>query len=381
MSHQCRILSLVLLSLALAGEMHYKVWPRRKTRSLPGLRPCASARLSRPNSERGRVPGRADAEKWFKGAENRSQAVDANNTAHEGLAEAQREHADAPQGASTIAENNIGLTAPFNQRVVDQQASMAGIYPTPEDNLMPGHTNQQLSSDNNALATIPEQKDQPDAGESNVAGDAGDQARLSSSSSDPMAFAQNNDDLFGDMGGMELGGDEVDDADFDFFNEQDEMPAVPDMSVIGADAGMSELRPDDDDLAVGDADIVPALHEPANAAKTPDKEDSDQVLPAAPDAGINLDHSAQPDDDDETPAPNSAFKRPLSPFRIKERLLPPPVPASAHLKSDQEGDHRRSSFGPILFRDGLDLGRNLLLTSVCRASGWAWLLMKMPWTT
>ncbi|KAI6802046.1 hypothetical protein KC361_g1419 [Hortaea werneckii] len=299
----------------------------------------------------------ADAEESFKGAENRSQAVDANNTAHEGLAEAQREHADAPQNASTMAENNIGLTAPFNQRVVDQQASMAGIYPTPEDNLMPGHTNQQPSSDNNALATIPEQKDQPDAGENNVAGDAGDQARLSSSSSDPMAFAQNNDDLFGDMGGMEFGGDEVDDADFDFFNEQDEMPAVPDMSVIDADAEMSELPPDDDGLAVGDADIVPALHEPANAAKTPDKENSDQVLSAAPDAGINLDHSAQADDDDETPAPNPAFERPLSPFRIKERLLPPPVPASAHLKSDQEGDHRRSSFGPILFRDGLDLGR------------------------
>ncbi|KAI7528133.1 hypothetical protein KC331_g15905, partial [Hortaea werneckii] len=298
----------------------------------------------------------ADAEEWFKGAENRLQAADATSTVRDSLAEAQRDHVDAPQGASTIAENNIGLTAPFNQRVVDQQASMAGIYPTPEDNLMPGHTSQQPSSENNALATILEQKGQQDAGEHNLAGDTGDQARLSSSSSDPMAFAQTNDDLFGDMGGMEFGGDEVDDADFDFFNEQDEMPTVPDMPVIDEDAEMSELRPDDDDLAVGNADIVPPPQDPVNAAKTPDKANLDQLHPSAPDPGTDFDQSIQLDER-ETPAPNSAFERPLSPFGIKERLLPPPVPASANLKRDHEGEHRRSSFGPILFRDGLDLGR------------------------
>ncbi|KAI7646772.1 hypothetical protein KC318_g19112, partial [Hortaea werneckii] len=237
----------------------------------------------------------ADAEEWFKGAENRSQAADAASTVRDSLAEAQRDHVDALPGASIIAETNIGLTAPFNQRVVDQQATMAGIYPTPEDNLVPGHTNYQPSSDNNALAPIPEQKDQQDAGENNVAGDTGDQARLSSSSSDPMAFAQNNDDLFGDMGGMEFGGDEVDDADFDFFNEQDEMPTVPDMPVIDEDAEMSELRPDDDDLAVEKADIVPAPQGLANAAKTPDKGDLDQVHPSAPDPGTNFDQSIQLD--------------------------------------------------------------------------------------
>ncbi|KAI6873439.1 hypothetical protein KC338_g1601 [Hortaea werneckii] len=296
----------------------------------------------------------ADAEEWFKGAESRLQAADGTSAVQESLAEAQREHVDASQGGSTTVENNIGLTAPFNQRAVDQQASMAGIYPTPEDNLMPGHTNHQPSSDNNALATIPEQKHQPDARDNNVTGDTGDQARLSSSSSDPMAFAQNNDDLFGDMGGMEFGGDEVDDADFDFFNEQDEMPAVPDVPVIDQDAEMSELRPDDDVLAGGNADVMSPLQEPANAAKTPDKGDS-ELQPFAPDPSINVDHRTQLND--ETPAPNSAFERPLSPFGIKERLLPPPVPASANLKRDQESEHRRSSFGPILFRDGLDLGR------------------------
>ncbi|KAI7192608.1 hypothetical protein KC324_g5396, partial [Hortaea werneckii] len=298
----------------------------------------------------------ADAEEWFKGAENRLQAAEATSTVRDSLAEAQRDHVDAAQGASTITENNIGLTAPFNQRVVDQQASMAGIYPTPEDNLVPGHTNHQPSSDNNALATIPEQKDRQDSGENNLTGDTGDQARLSSSSSDPMAFAQNNDDLFGDMGGMEFGGDEVDDADFDFFNEQDEMPTVPDMPVIDEDAEMSELRPDDDDLAVEKADIVPPPQDRANAAKTPDKGDFDQVHPSAPDPGTNFDQSIELDER-ETPAMSSAFERPLSPFGIKERLLPPPVPASANLKRDREGEHRRSSFGPILFRDGLDLGR------------------------
>ncbi|RMY63864.1 hypothetical protein D0863_10224 [Hortaea werneckii] len=298
----------------------------------------------------------ADAEEWFKGAESRLQAADATSTVRDSLAEAQRDHVDAPQGASNIVENNIGLTAPFNQRVVDQQASMAGIYPTPEDNLMPGHTNHHPSSDNNALASIPEQKDQQDTGENNVAGDTGDQARLSSSSSDPMAFAQNNDDLFGDMGGMEFGGEEVDDADFDFFNEQDEMPTVPDMPVIDEDAEMSELRPDDDELAVENADVVPPPQDPANAAKTPDKGNLDQVHPSALDSGTNFDQSIQLDER-ETPAPNSAFERPLSPFGVKERLLPPPVPASANLKRDREGEHQRSSFGPILFRDGLDLGR------------------------
>ncbi|KAI7615566.1 hypothetical protein KC319_g19661, partial [Hortaea werneckii] len=297
----------------------------------------------------------ADAEEWFKGAESRLQAADGTSAVQESLAEAQREHVDASQGGSTTVENNIGLTAPFNQRAVDQQASMAGIYPTPEDNLMPGHTNHQPSSDNNALATIPEQKDQPDARDNNVTGDTGDQARLSSSSSDPMAFAQNNDDLFGDMGGMEFGGDEVDDADFDFFNEQDDMTVVPDVPAIDEDAEMSELRPDDNVLAGGNADVMSPLQEPANAAKTPNKGDADQVQPAAPDAGISFDHSTHLDN--ETPAPHSALERPLSPFGIKERLLPPPVPASANVKRDQEGEHRRSSFGPILFRDGLDLGR------------------------
>lgn len=298
----------------------------------------------------------ADAEEWFKGAESRLQAAEENSTVRDSLAEAQRDHVDAPQGASTIAENNIGLTAPFNQRVVDQQASMAGIYPTPEDNLMPGHTNHQPNSDNNALATIPEQKDRQDAGENDLAGDTGNQARLSSSSSDPMAFAQHNDDLFGDMGGMEFGGDEVDDADFDFFNEQDEMPTVSDVPVIDEDAEMSELRPDNDELAIGNADIGPSLQEPASAAKTPEKADSDQAHPSVPDSGTNFDQNIRLNEY-ETPVPDSAVERPLSPFGIKERLLPPPVPASANLKRDREGEHRRSSFGPILFRDGLDLGR------------------------
>ena len=45
--------------------------------------------------------------------------------------------------------------------------------------------------------------------------------------------------------------------------------------------------------------------------------------------------------------------KPLSPFGIKEALLPPPIPASAtHGSTRLAAERRRSSFDPLVFNSG-----------------------------
>ncbi|TKA27370.1 hypothetical protein B0A50_04982 [Salinomyces thailandicus] len=293
----------------------------------------------------------AAAEEWFKGAEARMKAAQATQPM-------EAESGVQPESNSLRPSNDMDLdstyevAAPFSQRVADQQASMAGIYPTPEDVLVTSHTSQQPSSDN-VMVAFPDQSGQG-AIRNEVAVDDGGQARDHSSSSDPPAFLQDTDDLFGDMGGMDFVGDEVGDADFDFFNEQDE--AAGPAGASREDMEMPAVL----DQGSKQKDIVPeALHhvdEAEQAVKSPGAAFEDQVRPSI---GAHDTTAVVADQQSgkaivESPATANVLDRPLSPFGIRERLLPPPVPAS-RTKGLETG--RSSTFEPLVFREGLDLGR------------------------
>ena len=59
------------------------------------------------------------------------------------------------------------------------------------------------------------------------------------SSADPQGYQPHSDDLFGDMGEMDFGANEVGDADFDYFDEPDDVAAEAEAEV---DAGEGDVE-------------------------------------------------------------------------------------------------------------------------------------------
>ena len=298
-----------------------------------------------------------DAEQWFKGVEERAKA---STGIDEGQA-APTEELNPPTSEIMNVVGAAEVSAPFNQRTADQQAAMAGIYPTPEDNLVPpGLASQQPSSDNVFATAADQTQDTSTAIGTNRMSGVDGQARDQSSSSDPAAFPQNTDDLFGDMGGMDFGGDEVGDADFDFFNEQDELSAPPPGPTM-TDTEMSELM----DTSTVEP-VEPEAQQPVPESERmadADAQDADLADLNASEPAIQTTPVEQAEHQfrQNEPEPELVTRppdRPLSPFGIKERLFPPPVPASAVQNQSPSQEHRRSSrFDPLKFREGPNLAR------------------------
>ncbi|KAF2860521.1 hypothetical protein K470DRAFT_257762 [Piedraia hortae CBS 480.64] len=176
-----------------------------------------------------------------------------------------------------------------------QQATLNGIYLTPEDQIMLSQTTHQMD-DGNATqemytgGTMETENDLP-------------------------SFNSENDDLFGEGGeNSNIGVEEVGDADFDFFNEQ--KPSL-----------------------TSDVVMLDEVHEsPSSNANGGEEE-------------INREPSVDSTEKRLYKSP----ERPMTPFTIKERLLPPPVPVSANMKPPEK--RRKSTYEPIIFRSGLDIGR------------------------
>lgn len=327
--------------------------------------------------------------KYFDSATDTGGMADALIKAEDfynGSAQREEELANA-QAASSREERGIpdagqdltsgpDMTSPPLLNRPDLQA-VGGVYPTPPDGLQPGHPlHPQISSDS-VTTTQP----QPAVGSQDVAeqedGEATEEARpripsIVSSVGAPTYQRRSSDDLFGDMDNVDFNGDEVGDADFSFFDEPDEMPMdanMPDAAGLPDDsAGMVKMEAET-------AAVEPL--EQASVLADVDAQD-DQASAPQEQTGAGVDDKIQEDAQDvqagvspqqhqmheygtvsaaNTALPPSAIEeKPLSPFGIRERLLPPPIPASASYQTqNHESSRHRSSFGPLAFNTSLSI--------------------------
>ncbi|KAK3699822.1 mediator of RNA polymerase II transcription subunit 13 [Vermiconidia calcicola] len=302
----------------------------------------------------------AAAEEWFTSAAERKKAV-VGGTEHVTSA-----IDDAHDGMAIVSETPLATSPPFNQLVADQQAAVAGIYPTPPDGAIPSQAAQQPTSDGLTSAM---QVDQDDADNELELPDSDDNHPRNDSvaSADPQAYHHNSDDLFGDMEGIEFEANEVGDADFDYFDEPDDLPQVrmshPDIDMTGSEAVEEhddmDTRPQDE-LDDDDGYDLRAAEDQAPLASSRPTSSHDQPLEAMRE---NSDHDdiAQaihpPNSVSVSPTEPRKSEKPLSPFGIRERLLPPPIPASALAPHDAPSDsvRRGSRFEPVTFNESLDL--------------------------
>ncbi|KAF2767267.1 hypothetical protein EJ03DRAFT_157904 [Teratosphaeria nubilosa] len=305
------------------------------------------------------------AEEWFSGKDDREKAL--RQTAAPMLESGLGLEGGTIATAGSEMEGVVATSSPFISRLADQQTAMVGMYPTPEDNLMPSNASQQHPQH--------QQSDQPpttNPTDVNVigadtipVGDSQDALRHTSNSSGP-ALQHMHDDLFEDIGNdMGFGGGEVGDADFDFFNE--EIEAAPENA--------NEDVPMNDDIPENAAHIAMDGSQQGSTASTEAERlgvdhqtdmrsyRDETVLSAQ---SVSLDHAADAKQQGALPVANDEAQnqpvqepeKPLSPFGIRERLLPPPIPASAKVPTNNGAGHqnrRSSAFEPVTFRKGLDL--------------------------
>jgi mediator of RNA polymerase II transcription subunit 13, fungi type len=300
----------------------------------------------------------AEAEAWATRAFERERAL---NTTSEPM------NLDgAPiHSTNTVAETPLATSPPFNQRFADQQAALSGIYPTPPDGLMPGQPLQLPTSDGAIGALQVEHSAlsnglQVPSSDDNVLG-----AASMESNGDAQTYPMNSDDLFGDMGEMDFGANEVGDADFDYFDEPDELPQ---MASIDEDVDMAE----DSAEFNGQHEAVDKIHEgilndeDVIATDEPTVPDS---RPASSHDPAKHDHEARQGQDEPIPTAEASQdvssspqghkepEKPLSPWGIRRQLLPM-IPASTVSTevSQTQSKRRTSTFEPMAFNENLDLG-------------------------
>ncbi|EME49679.1 hypothetical protein DOTSEDRAFT_40843 [Dothistroma septosporum NZE10] len=298
------------------------------------------------------------AESWFNGASERQRLA-----LHPGSPATQMEELDELPVSSAPADsadaNN--MSSPFNQGQFDRQTAMTGIYPTPPDGLAQGLANVQTN-----LATTPSVTNAENVANTNDLVPTNDD--LTREAEQPAAadhddYQMGPEDLFGDVGEIGFGENDVGDADFSFFDEPDDDTMAADEADVTFAAGTQPERLlDHDAVATGETTMV--------ACSSPDILSYDQRL--ATDTLQSLvdvtDGSLVPVTEEAPQTPvtcpfRGPYEKPLSPFGIRERLLPPPVPASmAQMDGKREGQQRRNStFQPVDFRTGFDLSSKYAL--------------------
>lgn len=293
---------------------------------------------------------------------------------------------DISTAQAQIDSTTFDVTSPPLTNRPDLQA-LHGIYPTPPDGLaVHGVPQLQPQSENPAASSgdpvqtsnftpsdpalenhVPLFDGVPD-----VDGEQAQRNHSIVSSIGPHAQDWNRgstDDLFGDMDDMEYGREEVGDADFNFFDEPDAEPMKNNAEVrfataLDAISGHGVVL---DDLQHNDMLHNPTESSDAQTSAEPPENQSpmhtEEVEHASPDPPTGHDDGtyAAPIHQEEqstsglynVKAQRSDEVKPLSPFGIKEALLPPPIPASAsHSHASMASERRRSSFGPLVFNSG-----------------------------
>lgn len=314
----------------------------------------------------------AVAEEWFITAEERNNAAALPDQST--LDQQMGTSDNALASASMVAETPLATSPPFNQRLMDQQAAMSGIYPTPPDGLLPAHmASQNITSDvppgpptgviSVERSSLSNEMQLPDSDDV----DQADRGNSLASSNGPREYHHHSDDLFGDMGEMDFGANEVGDADFDYFDEPDDL--APETSEVMGDTHMD----------VDMAENVSHDHtgEPGDQVGEDQNGMDDggeyQVLSAAnadiehspedhtllqTDDGLRLDSEVNSmDQPNLAESTNRPTEKPLSPFGIREHLLPPPIPASAAQAENDRSLNTRNggTFEPVAFNENLDL--------------------------
>ena len=299
-----------------------------------------------------------EAEEWLMGAAERERLT---NTATQSAALNFENSLLHP--ANMIAETPLATSPPFNQRLMDQQAALSGIYPTPPDGLIPGHLPQQTTSDGTGTSMQVEHSALSNEIQLPSSDDIQMVRSSMESSGETQAFHPNSDDLFGDMGEMDFGANEVDEADFDYFDEPDELPeATPaDPDVEMAEGASSVHNKDDteattheDGLSDQDMMTTEELTVPDSRPTSSHEQTSEQLA-----TNQNQSQEVEPAVSSQiSPPPPPPYEpaKPLSPWGIRRQLLPM-IPASAvSAEATQPQIHRRNStFEPIAFNENLDL--------------------------
>lgn len=274
----------------------------------------------------------------------------------------------------------------------DLQA-LHGIYPTPPDGLLAHIIPQAQAQSDNALNSNADAMLAPNYTPSDPAPDSiipnleggadGEDEPLQRNLSivstigpHPQEWHRgSSDDLFGDMDDMEYGREEVGDADFNFFDDQDAEPAT----------GTAEARYEPTADTAAELTVTPhkstndvAVLDPNNgrnpqvSTKSSNTEKNTEIHTVTsekigdsldPSHGDYMDTRADNLPETEPSSPSLSAKvqqiddmKPLSPFGIKEALLPPPVPASASkCHTGLPSERRRSSFGPLVFNASSNL--------------------------
>jgi mediator of RNA polymerase II transcription subunit 13 len=304
-------------------------------------------------------------------------------------------HEDTAMNETSDVQAQTGNTAfdvtspPLTNRP-DLQA-LHGIYPTPPDGLIahgipqlqphpeslpaatgePGHAPTSTPSDPALEHNVNMFDGAPD-----IEGDQLQRNHSIVSSIGPNAQDWNRgstDDLFGDMDEMEYGREEVGDADFNFFDEPDDLPVtepVKDNTEARYETAPGDVvehvtarhEPQQDAMLHNctDASDTQPLTESASTKDLVQPEDEDHVSPHSLNEHHLDIHSASVLEEEQSStglynvkAQQSSDVKPLSPFGIKEALLPPPIPASVTFShASTAAERRRSSFGPLVFNTG-----------------------------
>ena len=294
----------------------------------------------------------AEAEEWFARATERDKVMDAEmgGSVSDNM---------LSNSAHIVAETPLATSPPFNQRLMDQQAAMSGIYPTPPDGYMPAQIPQQPTSDamptdhsslNNELQ-LPGSDDNALVVTSSI-----------ESNGEVQTFQPNSDDLFGDMGEMDFATNEVGDADFDYFDEPDDLPhhtTAHDVPMEDAEEAVqvkndAESKPHEESLSSPDVITTDNISVPNSRPISRDDNEYAQLQS----------ESAQGDElapklQTQFLPPESSVQepeKPLSPWTIRRQLLPIiPASATATEAGRPQPNRHSGSFGSIAFNENLAL--------------------------
>ncbi|KAF2210826.1 hypothetical protein CERZMDRAFT_44692 [Cercospora zeae-maydis SCOH1-5] len=293
-------------------------------------------------------------EEWYKGFAERERVKTTADVSLPVEAPTTEQALPMTAAAATPHGAETAVSPSFTQRGAEHLSAMVGIYPTPPDGFAPAQpapptaatpsvTHPEPTS--SMLSTSPNESMQPKP-----------PAQHAPLLHNPGDLTSAQDDLFGDVGEIGFGDAEIEDADFNFFDEPDdefaEHPQIETSNIL------QESKADADTRSAVQIQVS-ALRGEAPALQ--DASHDDSMLQHVLDDIRHSSTMEKPTFEEgavEVKAltePGSKLKRPLSPFGIREHLLPPPVPAShsqPHVDTQSRHMSRRdSSFTSISFRD------------------------------
>lgn len=318
------------------------------------------------------------AETWLCGKKARDEEA---ASAQQNLVPVEEDKGMSDPLPQEVTADQISLASPVYSRGLDQ-TSMNGIYPTPPDGLLPG-----TSAEQTVLSTI--------TAEGMASHDVTEEAppvRRPSNSSSQGGFdadefrKQDTDELFGDMdeemfGAPDADGDvDVTDADFSFFDdggapdllklrkESSQPEAKVSENNVFAESAPPSVQPDISETeettnglvnAGGSRQDHPAEQLVADTVAVAEPGHAEETLhttavenPTKEEAGETL--SPIHEDQAKSEEHNITSTPPLSPFQIKEKILPSPIPASSSRNHDDNHESRHSrrdsNFQPVAFK-------------------------------